>query len=464
MDDLEHEQPTDDLDAQITPLDPPGMDNAPTLPRWFIFTRLTPRQRTIILRVALVLSLFLFTVVALPGSCPALRTVTADIFRGPVPTSQAVVSENSFYLDVSMPWTRVFVDGQLIRLPHINVDPPLKLKPGTHIITWDAQPFLAQSCRVSVPFSINDTCRFAAAELDQQSQDSNAQVLLLHNSLFTLSIQQQTALVSTIHQAFATYSATQPVKPGDIYAGPNGLVSATQPLQAALHFQFNYQATANLPYTVGGEVCQQLCIVPWQYLQSSYLASPDARAMLAMVFISSSWSYTTPNGHVIAHDIPIDFVAAGDDEYPVLLRIEWNASGWQVQPLIGSAQVPPILVSRGGPHDPAMPADKIRLANNPTCVAARDLLSGIIYSDVAVRFISSPNPAAGCLAVVIGNGLTTPTASPPSVAYFFEHLGALLAVNPAAQKLLPHIPVPSPHERTLAEQIASLVNITITSV
>src|SRR5258708_34825813 len=99
MDDLEHEQPTDDLDAQITPLDPPGMHNAPTLPRWFIFTRLTPRQRTIILRVALVLSLFLFTVVALPGSFPALRTVTAGIFPRPVPSSHAGVGANSFYFD-----------------------------------------------------------------------------------------------------------------------------------------------------------------------------------------------------------------------------------------------------------------------------------------------------------------------------------------------------------------------------
>ena len=136
MDDLEHEQPTDDLDEQITPLDPPGMDNRPTLPRWFIFTRLAPRQRTIILRVALVLSLLLFAVIALPGSLPALHTMT------PVPTStsQAVVSENRFYLDVSMPWTQVFIDGQLIRLPHMNVDPPLKLKSGTHIITWYAQP------------------------------------------------------------------------------------------------------------------------------------------------------------------------------------------------------------------------------------------------------------------------------------------------------------------------------------
>ncbi|MFL5664218.1 MAG: hypothetical protein ACJ8BW_23165 [Ktedonobacteraceae bacterium] len=463
MDNLEHEQPTDDLDAQITPLDPPGIDNAPTLPRWFIFTRLTLRQRTITLRIALVLSLLLFAVVALPGSFPALRTVTTGIFRGPVPTSQAVVSEDSFYLDVSMPWTQVFVDGQLIRLPHINVDPPLKLKSGTHTIIWDAQPFLAQSCRVSVPFSINDTCRFAPAELDQQAQDPDAQVLLLHNSLFTLSIEQQTALVNTIRQTFATYSAIQPVKPGDIYAGPNGLVSATQPLQAALHFQFDYQATANRPYTVAGEECQQLCVVPWQYLQSSYLASPDARAWLAMSFISSSWSYTTSNGDIIAHDIPIDFAAAGDAVYPVLLRIEWNASGWQVQPLIGSAQVPPIVVSNGGPHDPATPADKIRLADDPTCVAARDLLSGITYSEVIVRFISSPNPAAGCLAVVIGNGSTTPTAGAPAVAYFFAHLGALLAVNPAAQKLLPHIPVPSAHERILAEQIASLAHITIAS-
>lgn len=459
MDDLEHEQPTDDLDAQITPLDPPGMDNAPTLPRWFIFTRLAPRQRTIILRVALVVSILLFTVVALPGSFPVLRTVTASIFRGPVPTSQPVVSEDSFYLEVSMSWTQVFVDGQLIRLPRINVDPPLKLKPGTHIITWYAQPFLAQACRVSVPFSVDDTCRFAANEPDQQ--DPNAQVLLLHNSLFTLSIQQQIALISTIHQAFATYPAMQSVKPGDIYAGPSGLAIATQPLQAALHFKFDYQTTANRPYMVGGEECQQLCIVPWQYLQSSYAASPDARDWLAIAFISSSWSYATPNGHIIAHDIPIDFAAAGDSVYPVLLRIEWNASGWQVQPLIGSAQVPPILVSNGSPHDPATPADKIRLADDPTCVAARDLLSGITYNSVAVRFISGPNPAAGCLAVVISTGLTTPTASPPPIAYFFEHLGALLAVNPTAQKLMPQIPMPSAHERILAEQIASLVNITI---
>lgn len=463
MDDFEHEQPTDDLDAQITPLDPPEMDNAPALPRWFIFTRLAPRQRSIIWRVALVVSILLFTVVALPGSFPVLRTVTAGIFRSPVPTSQTVVSENSFYFDVSLPWTQVFVDGQLIRLPRLNVDPPLKLKSGTHIITWYAQPFLAQACRISVPFSINDTCRFAAAELDQQSQDPNAQVLLLHNSLFTLPIQQQAALISTIHQAFATYPAIQPVEPGDIYAGPSGLVTAAQPLQAALHFKFDYQAAANRPYMVGGEECQQLCIVPWQYLQSSYAASPDTRAWLAIAFISSSWSYTTPNGHIIAHDIPIDFAAAGDTVYPVLLRIEWSASGWQVQPLIGSAQVPPILVSNGSPHDPATPADKIRLADDPTCVAARDLLSGITYNSVAVRFISGPNPAAGCLAAVIGTGLTTPTASPLPVAYFFEHLGALLAANPTAQKLMPQMPVPSAHERILAEQIASLVNITISS-
>src|SRR5260221_1633770 len=145
MDDLEHEQPTDDLDAQITPLDPPGMHNAPTLPRWFIFTRLTPWQRTIVLRVALVLSLFLFTVVALPGSFPALRTVTAGIFHRPVPTSQAVVSEGSLYLDVNMPLTPVFFDGRLIRPPPIKVDSPLKIQPCTPIIILDSPPFLAPS-------------------------------------------------------------------------------------------------------------------------------------------------------------------------------------------------------------------------------------------------------------------------------------------------------------------------------
>src|SRR5260221_3610885 len=114
MDDLEHEQPTDDLDAQITPLDPPGMDNAPTLPRWFIFTRLTPWQRTIVLRVSLVLSLFLFSVVALPGSFPALRTVTSDRFRSTSPTYNAGMSQDSFYFDVNKTCTPHFVQQPLL--------------------------------------------------------------------------------------------------------------------------------------------------------------------------------------------------------------------------------------------------------------------------------------------------------------------------------------------------------------
>ncbi|MFL5629519.1 MAG: hypothetical protein ACJ788_28425 [Ktedonobacteraceae bacterium] len=463
MDDWEHEQSEDDLDAQITPLDPPGTNIVPTLPRWFIFTRLSSRHYSITLRVAVVVSIILFTVVALPGSIPGLRTMMTGIYHSTSSTSipGAVANEKSFYLDVSMPWTEVFVDGQPVRAPRINVDPPLKLGEGAHTIVWRAEPFLVQSCLVSVPFDMNDTCRFAPDDFDQQPQDSNVEVLLLHNSLFTLPIQQQTALIETVHEAFATYSATQLVQPGDIYAGPQGIANATELLQARLHFQFDPQAIANQSYMIGGEMCQQLCVVPWQYLQTPSLASSDTKAWLAMAFIYSSWSYTTAHGQVIAHDLPIDFAGAAVMPYPVLLRVIWDASGWQVQPLIGPAQVPPIVVSSGSPHDPATPADKIHLANDPACVAARDLLSGITYSNVVARFVSGPNPAAGCLAVIIGNGLNTPGVSAPPIAYFFEHLGVLLAMNPTAQKLLPHAPLASSYERSLAEQIASLADITI---
>ncbi len=465
MDDWEHEQPEDDLDAQITPLDPPGTNIVPTLPRWLIFTRLSSRHCSIALRVAVVLSIILFTVVALPGNIPALRTMMTSIFHSTNSTSIPVAgaSENSFYLDVSMPWAQVFVDGQPVRVPRMNVDPPLKFTSGPHTIVWHAEPFRVQSCRVSVPFDANDSCRFASDSSYQQPQDSNAEVLLLHNSLSTLPVQQQTALINAVYQAFATYNATQLVQPGDVYAGPQGVANATQLLQARLHFQFDPQATVNQSYMIGGEMCQQLCVVPWQYLQAPSLASPDTKAWLAMAFIYSSWSYVTANGQIIAHDLPIDFAGAAVMPYPVLLHIIWNASGWQVQPLIGTAQVPPIVVSSGSPHDPASPADKIHLADDPACVAARDLLSGITYSDVAVRFISGPNPAAGCLAVIIGTGLNIPGVSSPPVAYFFEHLGVLLAVNSTAQKLLPHAPLASSYERSLAAQIASLADITIAS-
>src|SRR5437588_9130856 len=194
---------------------------------------------------------------------------------------------------------------------------------------------------MSVPFALNGTCPIAADEPGQQIQDPSAEMILLHDSLTSLSSRLQATLIDSVQQTSAEVSGSQLVQTGELYAGPNGYTTATQPLKATLHFQFDAQATGDQPYLIAGEVCQQLCIVPWQYLPSQKIVSPTEE-WLALAFITASWDYATGDGHVIVHGQPIDLAGAGSSEYPVLLRIMWNGAGWDVKALIGPDQVPPM--------------------------------------------------------------------------------------------------------------------------
>jgi hypothetical protein len=462
MNNLEHEQPIDDCEAKITPLDQPEPAISPLSPHRFLKSRFSPRQHTLTLRLSVVLSFIVLVLIILPGSWQSLRNTPFGALSSliPTPTPMLFPEEDSFYMNVNIPWTKVFLDGHLIYLPR-NSDAPLKLARGHHLIEWHAEPFQPQSCIVSVPFALNDTCHFAVGEVGQQLHDPLAEVILLHNSLTTLSANQQAALIETVQKTFEKFPASQPVLPGELYVGPNGYVTATQPLKATLHFQFDPQATGNQPYLIAGESCQQLCIVPLQYLPSQNTVLLITKEWLALAFISSSWDYTTEEGHVIAQDQPIDLGADGNGDNPVVLRIRWDGSRWNVKALIGLDQAPPIGVNRRNTFEPYAPPDKVQLDDNPSCVAARDLFLGTFSDNFQVRFVSGPNPAAGCLAIVTGNLANTPSPSQHPVAYFLEHFGISLAVNDAAHKLQPQLPLADAYERSLARQLAVLSGQTI---
>jgi hypothetical protein len=138
----------------------------------------------------------------------------------------------------------------------------------------------------------------------------------------------------------------------------------------------------------------------------------------------------------------------------------WNGAGWDVKALIGPDQAPPIVVTSGLPHDPSTPPDKVQLQDNPSCIAARDLL-GTFPANFQVRFVSGPNLATGCLAIVTGSAANTPPPSHSQVAYFLEHFGILLTVNNAAHKLEPQTPLADAYERSLAQQLEVLAGQTI---
>jgi hypothetical protein len=457
VDDLEPEQLQDDLEEKIIPL-PQTDDAQPSFPlRGFRKPHISPRQYRLSLRLSLVLSVILLLLLVLSGSPQLLRNATFGALGSAMPTPTATLfgEENTFYMDVSVPWTKVFLDGHLIHPPRNN-EIPLKLARGRHLIEWHAEPFQNQSCIMSVPFALSGTCAFAVDEPGLGLQDPFAEMILLHDSLTSLPAGLRATLIGAVQQAFAKVPTSQLVQPGELYAGPDGYTTATQPLKATLHFQFEVQATGDQPYLIAGEVCQQLCIVPWRYLPSQKIVSPaSTQAWLALAFITATWEYATADGRVIAHDQPIDLAGAGNSAYPVLLRILWNGSGWDVKPLIGPDQVPPIVVTTGLPHDPSTPPDQVQLHDNPSCIAARDLI-GISPANFQVRFVSGSNVATGCLAIVTGNSTNAPSSSGPQVAYFLEHFGILLAVNDAAHKLEPGAPLADAYERSLAQQLAAL--------
>jgi hypothetical protein len=196
--------------------------------------------------------------------------------------------------------------------------------------------------------------------------------------------------------------------------------------------------------------------VPSQDLPSQNTALLTKEQWYALSFISSSWEYATKEGHVIARNQPIDLGADGNDDHPVLLRIRWDGSRWNVKALIGLDQAPPIVVNNAITFEPYAPHDKVQLNDNPSCIAARDLFLGTFFDNFQVRFVSGPNPAAGCLVIVTANLANRPSPSQHPAAYFLEHFGISLAVNDAAHKLQPQLPLADAYEQSLAQQLAVL--------
>ncbi|MEO8954167.1 MAG: hypothetical protein ABI396_06705 [Ktedonobacteraceae bacterium] len=449
-------QSADDGEVEIVSLDQAEISGSLVRSPWLHPARMPRRQRTITLRVAVILSFLLLIVLVLPNSVAHVGSTAAGVLQGwfphPAPTpfsgNSSSTIDGGYYVDVSVPWTQVFIDGRLAHLPLLNKDVPLKLGYGHHIITWHAAPFVAQSCVLSMPQSTGDTCAIAPDTLQQQ--ETSAQILLLRNGPPTLPLKQQTALLQATQTAFANIQDNQLVQPGELYSSGNGYSRATQPLHASLHFTFNFHASGYTLYEVAGQQCQQLCIVPWHYLPSQFAVPATNTTWVALSYVSFYWDYATANGHVVARNQSAMSGAVAMSAYPVLLRVLWTGATWQVTPLIGANQAPPLVISSLIPHHPPTFADKIRLFDNPACVVARFLYSTVGTSYANVRFISGPHPAMGCLVVVNDS-------SSPSTAYYFEHLGVFLAANDAAHASQPHLPLADSYERTLVEQLAALL-------
>ncbi|HEV2583153.1 MAG TPA: hypothetical protein VGT44_19995, partial [Ktedonobacteraceae bacterium] len=162
--------------------------------------------------------------------------------------------------------------------------------------------------------------------------------------------------------------------------------------------------------------------------------------------IKTLWDYTTLSGQVVTQNQPAETDNAGN-EYLINLYITWDGSQWHV-----TTSVP------GNTTDFVTPG--------PDCVAASDyvnMAAGGIYNSISVPgnpyeqiYWSSQqaaNPASGCLltAYLQSGGV----ANPQPVAHCLYRFGVLLALDSAAQKNWPQMPLANAFEQTIAQQIAA---------
>ncbi len=380
---------------------------------------------------------------------------------------------NDFFLRPDVPWMQIFIDGQPVKPPGADRASSLTLKPGHHLISWRAAPFLPQSCRISIPYAVSDSCTFAREEITPPGSAVGLQIILLHESLSTLPAAQQIALRNAIQASFDSLPTSQRVQPGERYFADNRTLVATQPLQARLRFSLDTDSDANCALdteamfpqacTLAEQDCSRLCTIPWNV---QGIPQEAEMGWLAFAQTHLSWNYATLQGQPITGDQPIDNSPANYTSLTdqlTLLNITWQQDGWHIRPLLGPDLPSPTIVDSGDLGQPA--GANIQLADDPACVAAQDVFAQIsAYSSSLlnaspqqIHYVSGTNPAAGCV-VTLPLTIDNATSTTLQTAIFLERFGVMLAVNDAAHRLQPDLPLADREEKTLAGQLTTIVD------
>ncbi len=125
----------------------------------------------------------------------------------------------------------------------------------------------------------------------------------------------------------------------------------------------------------------------------------------------------------------------------VSLHIDWGKQGWLVVPSSSETDFG---------------------ANDPFCSQGTQDIMGLLNSSgnsqqVYVQVQQSFHTGADCLEIAGSEGSATPTPTPatdaPQKAVFLDRFGVVLAVNEAAQHLLPSLPVANAAEKGLAQSL-----------
>lgn len=424
---------------------------------------LTPRQR--LRRLAVTAGSVLLALLILVAAVPGLRQ-GANSWLGafiPTPTATLPPGTDRFYFIASVPDIQLSIDGRAVSLPRIGVDPPLVLARGQHHLSWRMVPFLPQSCLLSVPFRLNDTCGIPDLMSVSTSRVAvTASIVLLRESLATLSAGLQSAVVAAIRHALP--NPTSAIQPGDHYATAQ---IATQPLRGALDVQLALTTgsgtddacalSSQAPHASSYIVCNftstdcALCTIPAPILASAGVTVVPS-TWYVVTFASLSYTISTLSGQTLIANGPISQGGLAGASLAILIALTWDGATWHVQPYLGPSYdglLQRLEASAAFSPPPVFPSPYFA---DLGCAAMSDFIgpNAAINTYRSVSFVPGLNPADGCLAIV-----TVDTTTGTQKADYLYRFGGLVAVNDVARRQHFIWPAASAHEQQIAAAILS---------
>lgn len=471
MDHHQLEQPSDDESVEITDLNQDGERDSSGAPRRFMANWLlsTKRRRRGAFLVAACLGLALLIVLIAQTPISGLFPGAPSLYAPPV--SSITPLTYTFGLDANPPWGTLSVDGK--RVTPRGTDRLLSLQRGQHTLLWQAAPFAPQQCHLFVPLRYRgDTCQFSNA-VPQSGSDIMATIRFPTN-LSALPAAQRSALLQAVQAVLDDRQSVDTVQAGQMFAqtletAAHNTHSCTvlsnaaiclavthQPLEAVLSLQLVGGSNPNAPCAngvcdSGNQNCRLLCDLP------AYSTSPAALPSTVWpvsVPVQLLWQFSDSHGQIVEKNQANSFILGQQNAFGIFLNITWHNGKWNVS-LTTPDQQNPYFSS-----------------NNPVCQAAISdmytLLFGANAPNTDLQMFPGPTYASGCVigvplrAVLPGTptlpsltSLTPPTSTPTSSgsAYVMQRFGVLLAVNAAAHRLWPFLPVADTSTQRIAQQL-----------
>lgn len=377
------------------------------------------RRRGLI--VASALTLLALALFLLPGSPLSVNRVVVS--STPTKTAAISSSDATFFMVHAVPWGTLKVDGkETTAIQNGSNYANVTLAAGTHTIEYSAPPFPAIHCQVSVPTRGADNCPTDQHPNDLPNlPDPNARVLDLRANIANLPAGAMSALTVKVEESLKTLGNRAQLQVGDHYLDASGTIQVASANMLGIA---SYGLATNVQQQPG---CSAICD------EQGMGAGPDGPAWVILASLVENWRYLLANGPAISGP------QLGQNGAPLqrVFGVTWNGS-WQVS----SLDTYSTLSCESGNNALAQDISSV----NPN-----------FYQSTSTQQTSadSSGHADGCvISIAPTNNSGTPSAA---VAYFLYRCGALIAVNPAAQALLPSAPAPSAHEQQLATQLISTI-------